>query len=312
MEKRKEIFVLSGFLGAGKTTFLKNLLRYYGDKRIGIIMNEFGKVGIDGTLVKKDGIEVLELNQGSIFCSCLKGDFVDGIIAYAALPIDYLFIEGSGLADPSNMLEILRLVEKRLSSKVFRYRGSICIVDAVHFIDYLNLFNAIEKQVKNSSIVILNKVDLANREIVEETKAAIREINAKTLIVPTTYCEFDLEFLESAMEEAGIGDEEASCNVPENKPRTFVLMTEEVIEKEPLTTFLGSLQKDAYRVKGFAQTPEGWVQIDVAGNQIEIKATDIVQEMTKIIIISSVGLPIVRNIFTSWEEHMKGIKMVLR
>lgn len=76
METKTKLYLLTGFLGAGKTTFLTNVLKDLSGKKVAVIMNEFGRVGIDGTLIEKDGMELVEINRGSIFCSCLQLSFV--------------------------------------------------------------------------------------------------------------------------------------------------------------------------------------------------------------------------------------------
>ena len=100
-----QIVLLSGFLGAGKTTLMQRLLDTYKDHKIGVIINEFGEINIDAKLVSREGIDIAELSNGSIFCACIKDKFVDGLIAMSKTDIEYLFIEASGLADPSNMGE---------------------------------------------------------------------------------------------------------------------------------------------------------------------------------------------------------------
>ena len=86
---------------------MQRLLDAYSDRKIGVIINEFGEINIDAKLVSRDGIEMAELSNGSIFCACIKDKFVDGLIAMSRTDIEYLFIEASGLADPSNMGEIV-------------------------------------------------------------------------------------------------------------------------------------------------------------------------------------------------------------
>ena len=71
-KKTTKLYVITGFLGAGKTTLLLKLLEHLKGSRVGIIQNEFGKLGIDGVILKNDDIHMVEINRGSIFCSCLK------------------------------------------------------------------------------------------------------------------------------------------------------------------------------------------------------------------------------------------------
>jgi G3E family GTPase len=65
--------LLTGFLGSGKTTFLKRIIDRLANHKIGILMNEFGKISVDGILLQKNGVDIVEINNGSVFCSCLKG-----------------------------------------------------------------------------------------------------------------------------------------------------------------------------------------------------------------------------------------------
>ena len=79
MENKTQLYVLTGFLGSGKTTILLKLLDSLKGKKVGIIQNEFGKLGIDGTILRNDDIQMVEINRGSIFCSCLKLSFVQAL-----------------------------------------------------------------------------------------------------------------------------------------------------------------------------------------------------------------------------------------
>ena len=110
MANRTKLYLLTGFLGAGKTTFLTNVLEELKGKRVAVIMNEFGKVGIDGTIIQKEGMELVEINRGSIFCSCLQLSFVSALVEMADRNMEYVFVESSGLADPSN-IEFLEAIK---------------------------------------------------------------------------------------------------------------------------------------------------------------------------------------------------------
>ena len=98
-----KLYVLTGFLGSGKTTVLLKLLEILKGHRIGIIQNEFGKLGIDGTILRNDEIQMVEINRGSIFCSCLKLNFVQALAEMAAQDFEYLFVESSGWGDPVSL-----------------------------------------------------------------------------------------------------------------------------------------------------------------------------------------------------------------
>ena len=131
-QKPIKLYVLTGFLGAGKTTLLLHLLEHFADKKIGVIQNEFSRLGVDGPRLRQDGIEMVEINRGSIFCSCLKLSFVQALAELGKRDLDFLFVESSGLSDPSNIREILSAVAE-LGVNSLKFCGVICLIDAVNF-----------------------------------------------------------------------------------------------------------------------------------------------------------------------------------
>ena len=107
-----KLYLITGFLGAGKTTFLKNFIRLFEGKRMHIIVNEYGKEGIDGQLLKELGTVLDEINNGSIFCSCRLDKFEE--VPQKALlgKPDVIIIEASGLSNPTNVRKIMGQKEK--------------------------------------------------------------------------------------------------------------------------------------------------------------------------------------------------------
>ena len=102
--------------------------------KIGVIVNEFGAIGIDGAVLKKDDIQLVEINNGSIFCSCIKGSFVNTLIEFTKKDIDVLLIENSGMADPSNIHQIIDEVSDRSVRKYnynfvyLLFHSALCII----------------------------------------------------------------------------------------------------------------------------------------------------------------------------------------
>ena len=158
---KKELYVLTGFLGSGKTTFLLNLLDNIKDKKIGIIQNEFGKINVDGEIIERDGIQMTEISRGSIFCSCLKLSFVESLAEMGKMDLDYVFVESSGLADPSNIEEILEAV-KVLAGDVYEFKAAICLIDAVNFINQIEEEETVYRQLVHCHMAIVNKIDLVD------------------------------------------------------------------------------------------------------------------------------------------------------
>lgn len=106
-----KLYFLTGFLGSGKTTILRNLLENMEGTKVGVIQNELGKISIDGTVLQNNDIQMVELNRGSIFCSCLRLSFVDALVQMSRKGLEYVFVESSGFGDPSNAEEILAATE---------------------------------------------------------------------------------------------------------------------------------------------------------------------------------------------------------
>ncbi|HMB00285.1 MAG TPA: GTP-binding protein, partial [Spirochaetota bacterium] len=104
-----KIILVSGFLGSGKTTFLNKLLRQHSAGSPGLLINDFGSIPIDSKLVAVSAAGIIyEVNNGSIFCSCKTADFIAGLDFFKAEKPAFLFIEASGISDPSGMQKLLR------------------------------------------------------------------------------------------------------------------------------------------------------------------------------------------------------------
>lgn len=310
MEKKAKLYLLTGFLGAGKTTFLTSVLNDLTGSKVAVIMNEFGKVGIDGTLIRKEGMELVEINRGSIFCSCLQLSFVSALVEMADRNMEYVFVESSGLADPSNIGEFLEAV-KVAKGDVYDYSGAICIVDGENFLEQVEDIVTVERQLKFCHLVIISKVDLIDDKTLRDVKDKIREINSKADIIESIKGKFDYNFLEkNLMEEDWVGIEDTT-NTPENKPKTLTLTYDGELTKEKLSQFLDIIKKDSYRIKGFFMLEDGWNQVDVVNKTIDYKLTDKAENGSELVIISKIGPQIIKPIFKAWEEVV-GTEMKLR
>ena len=301
MEKKTKLYLLTGFLGAGKTTFLTSVLNDLPDNRVAVIMNEFGKVGIDGPIIEKDGMELVELNRGSIFCSCLQLNFVSALIEMADRDMEYVFVESSGLADPSNIGEFLEAVEVA-KGDVYNYCGAISIVDGVHFLEQVEDIETVERQLQYCNLVIISKVDLIDEDRLNKVKARVREINDTAEIVESVNGSYDYDFLNKDLMASGGKESEDTTNTPENRPKTLTLTYEEELSKDKLTQFLDIIKKDSYRIKGFFKLDDGWNQVDVVNDLIDYKPTNKGEDKSELVIISKVGPQIIRPIIDAREE----------
>ncbi|SHF15318.1 GTPase, G3E family [Desulfofundulus australicus DSM 11792] len=186
-----DVYLITGFLGSGKTTFLNRLIRQFpADRKLMILMNEFGEIGVDGTLVSGEDLDILEISKGSIFCVCVKTDFIKGLyeIAQKIRP-DVLLIESTGVANPADLKKDLNLP---IFKGRFRFREQFCIIDAANFLDAFQVYASVEKQISSSSTFIINKIDLATRDQVEEIKSLVKRYHPDPRFYETTYADINV------------------------------------------------------------------------------------------------------------------------
>ncbi len=307
-----QLYLLTGFLGAGKTTLLNNLLELLRGERIGIIINEFGAAGVDGAVIEHHGLEMIELNNGQIFCSCLAGDFVNAIAAFADLPIDYLLVESSGLANPTSLDTVLSEV-KKLTGDAYEYWGMICVVDTLQLLDLVQVVNAVREQIIRSEIILINKIDLVEESVVEAIEEKIRELQPDARIYRTTYCRVDSEiFLTARSETAPATPRKHPGKVVSSftRPVTFLIETAEMVDPENIRKFVAAVEEDAFRIKGFFLSPDGWGYLDVVDGITRISSVPEPKVGSGIVLISRIGEWLWEKIPPAWGEST-GIKFTL-
>ena len=305
-----KLYVLTGFLGAGKTTLLLKILEHLKGHRVGIIQNEFGKLGIDGTILRNDDIQMVEINRGSIFCSCLKLNFVKALGEMAKENFEYLFVESSGLGDPSNVEEILQATQA-VSGVRYDFKGVICLVDAVNFLDQVQDLETVNRQLKHCHLAVITKIDLVEKNRVEELVEKIRQMNPVCEIAFSQNGNLDLGFLQEDLLRYQWAEGEETTNTEETKPKTLFMECQVPVEKEKLVDFLKEIIPNVYRVKGFFQlAQEGWNQVDVVGSNIDFKPCE-AYETSQLVFISKIGPALIKQIFSAWESKV-GTEMKLK
>ncbi len=192
MRNVTDVYLITGFLGSGKTTLLNRIVKVFPpDKKLTLLVNEFGEVGVDGALVEGDDIDMMEISKGSIFCVCVKTDFIKGLYELKnTIKPDILLIESTGVANPSDLKKDLQLP---IFDKRFRFREQFCVIDSAHFLEAYDVYASLEKQIASSSVFIMNKIDLADTEQIEETKKVIRGFHPNPVFIDTSYADIPLE-----------------------------------------------------------------------------------------------------------------------
>lgn len=304
-----KLYFLTGFLGSGKTTILRNLLENMEGTKVGVIQNELGKISVDGTVLQNNDIQMIELTRGSIFCSCLRLSFVDALVQMSQKDLEYVFVESSGFGDPSNAEEILEAT-KVMVGDAYDFRGCICLVDCFNFLDQLGDTETIDRQLKHCNLAVLTKNDLVDRERIEFIKEKVQEINPVCPITESANGNIDRSFYNMDLMKYKWAECEETTNSAATKPKTFSMNFTGEVEKEKLEAFLEKIEPDVYRVKGFFKVKEeGWKKIDVVGKKLDYAAYE-EQPQSELVFISKIGIALIRELANAWEECV-GLPMKL-
>ena len=259
---RIPFILVTGFIGSGKTTFLKRLLdRYSSEGKIGIIQNEFAPGSVDGTDLRQSGMpfEILEVNNGSVFCVCLLGSFIPSLGRFVEehRP-DALILEASGFSDPISIGEMLQAPE--LSDRL--YLSHIwCLVDASSYEKLARNLPRVRHQVRLADTVIINKIDLGKDKL-EDIRHWIRDLNPYAAVETASYCDISLKenLFAGAADPVAFRVLETSAT-PGGSGRpdigTYVIKTTSPISSGGLKKFLDEVSPGSLRIKGFVKLDTG-------------------------------------------------------
>ena len=186
------VTILTGFLGSGKTTLLNRILTENHGKRIAVIENEFGEVGIDQGLVINADEEVFEMSNGCICCT-VRGDLIRvlGNLMKRRDKFDYVLVETTGLADPGPVAQTFFMDDE--IREEFSLDGIVTLVDALHINQQLDRGGESIEQVAFADVLVLNKTDLVSGEALDTIESRLREINRMTRVARAEFGEIPVD-----------------------------------------------------------------------------------------------------------------------
>ncbi|OPY31084.1 MAG: putative GTP-binding protein YjiA [Methanomassiliicoccales archaeon PtaU1.Bin124] len=180
-----DMLVISGFLGSGKTTLILSTVGKLIEttkKKVVIIVNDFGQIGIDGKVMEKYGLAVTEMPSGCICCT-LGSDFLETVRTVdSKFKPDLIIVEPTGIADPANILDTMKLYHGPI--------GTIRILVVVDSVRFPLIMKALAKPLRNqlnaANAIIINKVDEASPQAVKEVKDSLEQMGIKCPVVTTS------------------------------------------------------------------------------------------------------------------------------
>ncbi|WP_101773700.1 CobW family GTP-binding protein [Peptostreptococcus faecalis] len=280
-----KILVVSGFLGAGKTTFIENLIKKE-NRDIVVLENEYGEVGIDGDLLKKEDINIWEMTEGCICCS-MESNFANSVLTISnTVSPEFLIVEPTGVGYLSSVMNNIKKVEYDRINIL----EPITIVDATSVDRYLEEFRDIFiDQIENSRRIVISKVSAVDKEKIIEIKSLIHNINEKAQIFSEEYEIYDDIWWESILDQMWNG---SNLQIKEDKNSLgienigFTGLEFDDLNKfqEYMSAVMRGRFGNVVRAKGFLPINGVWAKIDIVDKTYTLVESEVMSE-SKLILI---------------------------
>ncbi len=272
-------YLVTGFLGSGKTTFLKHIIEQNNDRfKICIIQNEFAPANIDSVELRnlEKPFKILEINNGSVFCVCLLGDFIVSLKSFVEQENpDLVILESSGLSDPIAISEILQSEKLK---KLVHLSTCWCIIDTLYYHKMISVLTRIKHQIAIADIIVLNKSDLVESSQLESVKHSVQEINPLAEVIESEYCKVDADHIFSNFETDKNLKNKKSTGLKGAGPPTLnarVFKTSRTINLVKLKQLINRYIDQTIRIKGFVLLDDhSIVSVQTVFEKIDIKRID--------------------------------------
>lgn len=282
-----KILLVSGFLGAGKTTFIEEMTRKV-KKDFVVLENEYGEVGIDGDLLKKDYDKVWEMTEGCICCS-MKSNFANSVMTIAnSMDPEILIVEPTGVGMLSSVMNNIKKVEYDR----IQILEPVTIVDPMCIDLYKEEFQDIFiDQIKSSRMIIISKTEGLELDLIENAKKFIKDINPEADIFDGDYSRYDISWWEGILEKPWISRDDSKKGVAleseiDNIGFTGVSFDSLLTFQSYMSAIMRARFGNIIRAKGFLKINDVWTKLDIVGENYTLKEIE-PMDTSKIILIGT-------------------------
>lgn len=260
-----QFYLITGFLGAGKTTFLQGFLPQLNGQNVKLIINEFGNHGVDGSLLQSTNTHLQEICGGSIFCSCKLDRFEEAMNDCLATTPDVIVVEASGLSDPTNIRKVLCQYEQ---AGKLDYKGCICLVDAVRFHKVFATARVVKRQLAVADLVIVNKTDLVDDQQVQALQTSVQEQFPFARFEQASFGRVPIDL--QALQRPCTEQYDAQADRPDITLQKMTIAIDPTMTLYQLERFLHLFAEDTARIKGYTTVAEGLALVDCVGGMVTV------------------------------------------
>lgn len=288
-----KLYLITGFLGAGKTTFLKQFVHLFPREKLAILINEFGKEDVDSQLLSQLKASMEEIHSGSIFCACRLEQFEQALNRLLSQRPDTIIIETSGLSDPSNLREVLQDVRQ---TQEVDYRGCICVVDAVNFVKVYTTALAARKQISVCDTVVLNKIDMAVPESKANIITALHAARPAAPVMETSRGLIPASWKNRLLSPVLL-PMEPSPHTRDLSVQSYIISIDSPISLKALQDFLHTFAAVTHRIKGFVRIDDKLYLVSCVGEQLQITPHEGTPErINRLVVLAGQGQPALKAI----------------
>lgn len=258
-----KLIVVNGFLGSGKTTYIRSLLAQL-DVKFAVILNEFGQANVDAELFDSS-LPVDSIQHGSIFCTCKSEEFVSVLGLRLREPFDLILIESSGFADPSGMDSLIRQALVNTDQTSIEV-CAISVLEATTFLKLVDAMAMLKKQVATADVILLNQSDRTSQEDMERLSQRVASINDIAPRYRTSFANLDPSDL--LFHKVEIDQRYPKSSAKDISASQVSVVCGEWKDEASIASFLREIAPLVLRAKGAVKTQNDAFRVQIASGQI--------------------------------------------